>query len=61
MTKFMAGITFALSALSLYQDILGVDRYVAVVRAGWISAYATVPTAICCIAVSLMAFYLKEK
>lgn len=57
----MAGITFALSALSLYQDILGVDRYVAVVRAGWISAYATVPTAICCIAVSLMAFYLKEK
>lgn len=43
---FWAGMLTQICARSLHQDALGVDAYVEFVRAGWMSAWITVPMAL---------------
>mgnify|MGYP001573840607 FL=1 len=44
--SFVAGILVAIALKSLYQDLLGLESYIEIVKAGWISWKVSVPYAI---------------
>ena len=44
--SFVAGICFVVALRSLYQDLLGLDNYIEIVRSCWISWKVSVPFAI---------------
>lgn len=50
---YLAGVLVYSGTLSFYQDLLGCERYIAVVRSGWISWKITVPMAIVSILIGL--------
>lgn len=43
---FVAGATAMAAVHSLYQDVLGIEAYIASVRAGWVSSAFTIPVAL---------------
>lgn len=44
--SFLAGILIVTAIKSLYQDLLGLDNYLEVVRLNWVSWKISVPSAI---------------
>ena len=43
---FIYGFLFMSSMNSLHQDMLGMEKYIDMVRAGWITPWITVPMAL---------------
>ena len=55
---FLAGILAGSAIRSLQQDMVGMENYVVIARAGWVSAWYTVPLALVMLglAIFLMVF-----
>lgn len=56
---FLAGAMLSTAIESLHQDMLGLDRYVAAVRAEWMSPMITVPVAMFAVVTSILLYHSK--
>lgn len=55
MNRFLAGFCTALSLVSLHQDWLGRETYIASVRDNWASPMVSVPVALAILLVALIS------
>ncbi len=56
-----SGVLMTLAVLSLYQDFFGRDRYIEIVRAGWVSGWITVPLAIAKMVIALILLSMAAR
>ena len=59
-TYFWHGYIVCLCVTSLYQDMLGMDRYLAKARDNWIDAAWSVPVAIIVLVAVLVSYVVNE-
>jgi hypothetical protein len=57
---FVAGSLSTVAAISLWQDSLGLDAYLSVVRDGWAPASITVPVALALLAAAAWIVWPRE-
>ncbi len=58
--RFLAGFISALAMVGLYQDMLGMERYVAMVRIGWMDSAISVPIELAWLLVAWLAYRKGE-
>lgn len=56
--SFLAGIIFHSATRSLYEDLLGKERYLRMVDVGWMSAWITVPIAL--VMIGIVLFLIQD-
>ena len=58
--SFCAGVLMVTAIRSLYQDLLGLDKYVEFVKSNWAPASYTVPIAVGMLLVAIVLLMLSQ-